>query len=339
MVSQLTNIQPTQNNTLAPTTGESPLADGYNPYGTATNTKATPQANAAAYAIQDFNQIFGRNPTQSELAQFVPAYLGNGQDLSVTAGKAQVAAYFNQFSNSPANLYSRQQQAWSSAAPQYTDQVNQLTQSTYGRQATPDEVQHYGTLLASGQADAYTLGQFMQSLPEYQNAQDTAFRNSLDQELQKSDQAFFDRTKGSIAQQYALMGRATSPALDVALTDLASQLSSQRQSYLAQLSASQYGGNKQAALDQYKTNQNDVTGRIDNNTNANYESYLTRMKNLNDLSDYNRQAADWTQAMGQYGNKGPGALDYLNAGLNTLNTGAKLYTAANTGGASAATPH
>src|SRR3990167_7422148 len=68
---------------LDPFSGETPLADGYNPYGFASGSKATPEANAAAYAIRDFRQMFGRNPTNSELSRFVNTYVGDRHDLNV----------------------------------------------------------------------------------------------------------------------------------------------------------------------------------------------------------------------------------------------------------------
>src|SRR5574340_323245 len=176
----------TSNPFTQPTTGESPLS-ALPQYGGAGGS----QEAADFYAARDFSSIFGRNPTASELAMLSGAYMSGDPNIANTAGgKAAVAQYFQALSQTPANLYARQQNQWGQAAPQHYDAVNQLFQSTLGRAPSQDELSHYGTLLASGQADPYQLSQFLQSLPEYQNAQDTKFRQGLDTELQQSDQAF-----------------------------------------------------------------------------------------------------------------------------------------------------
>lgn len=283
---------------------------------------------ASYYAAQDFYKIFGRNPSATELAQITPAYVsGDPNILNNTAGQSAISQYYQSIANSPANIASRQQKQWASQAPQNYGTVQQITQSLLGRAPTQNELDHYGTLIASGQADPYQIQQFIQATPEYQNAQDTTFRKGVDTQLQQSDSQFFDTQKGNIAQTYAQMGRATSPALDVALTQLASQLNSNRQSYLAQLSASQYGGNKDAATAQYQNTENQVQGQINQNTQGIYQNQQQFQQRQNQLADYQRQQTDFNNAYARYGNKPPGALDYLNTALNTAKTGAQVYGA------------
>lgn len=313
-------------NTFDPPTGEQPLPDSSMPQynGSQGSTVA-----AQYHVFQDFKAQFGRNPTQSELNLLTPNYLtGDPNKTNNAGGLASVSAYYQQLANTPANVYSRQQSQWQAAAPQQYDAVQQLFQSTYGRAATQDELSHYGTLLASGQADPYQVQQFLMSTPEYQNTQDAQFRSGVDTTLQKSDENFFNRTKGDITQQYALMGRATSPALDVALTDLASQLSDKRQTFLAQLSASQYGSNKSAALGNYQSTEGDVTSRINANTQGIYGNYQSLLNNAKNQSDYLTQNMNWQDAMNQYGSKGPSALDYLNTGLNAAKTATQIHAPA-----------
>lgn len=277
------------------------------------------------YAGKEFYQLFGRNPTPSELAQFSGAYAGDTNKTNTAQGNQAVAQYFQGQSNTPANIYANQQKQWAAGANQHYDAVNQIVSSALGRKATQDELDHYGTLISSGQADPYQIQQFIQSTPEYQNTQDKNFRTGLDTDLQKSDQTFFNTQKGNIAQQYAQMGRATSPALDVALTQLASQLNSQRGQYLSQLSASQYGGNKAAALGDYQKTQQGVSDRVNQNTQGIYGNTQAMNSRLNNITDYNTQQNAYMDSLGRQ-NK-PGWMDYLNTGANVINAGAKIATA------------
>lgn len=282
--------------------------------------KLDPEAYLAVPIYKAFQNSYGRAPTSNEYNAYANVQRSGGNVES------EIASAKMQEDNSPANVYARQQQQWKQNSSQNYGTVDQLIKSSLGRDATQDERDHYGTLIASGQADPYQIQQFLQATPEYQNAQDKTFRSGLDTELQNSDQNFFNRTKGDIIQKYAQMGRATSPALDVALTDLAAKLSDSRQTYLAQLSANQYGSNKDAALKNYSTTQNDVLGRINqnttgilNNTNAN----INRTQNIN---DYSMQQDAYNRALSNSQQK-PGALDYLNTGLNVAKTGAEVWSA------------
>lgn len=309
---------------LDPTTGESPLQDL--PQWTADRTNQN--QNAQFYAAQKFRQMFGRNPTASELSMLATAYHGgNNIDLNLGQGDSAIAQYFQSFTNNPANIYKRQKDQWEQQAPEHYDTVGQIFQSVYGRAPTQDELGHYGMLLSSGQADTYQLGQFLQSLPEYQNAQDTKFREGLSKELEGSDQAFFKRGKEDVISRYAQMGRPTSPALDVALVDLQAKLNENRGNFMAQLSANQYGGNKAAALKNYGDTQSDVMGRINKNPEYQYDDSKALLRRIQDISDYNTQATDYGNYLDRYGSKGPGALDYLNTAFNGINAGANLMKA------------
>lgn len=278
-------------------------------------------------AFNDFVSQFGRNPTQSELNMLSSAYAGDPNSLNVGQGKQTLSQYYNNLSNTPANIYATQQKQWSADAPSHYDAVNQIIQSSLGRAATQDELNHYGTLISSGQADPFQIQQFVQATPEYQNTQDTNFRKGVDTQLQQSDSDFFNTQKGNIAQQYAQMGRATSPALDVALTQLASSLKSNRDSYLATLSASQYGSNKTAALTDYGKTQDQVQSQINQNTAGIYGNNQALNTRLQNITDYNTQANAWSDAQSRYSQK-PNWMDYLNTGANVVNAGAKAYAAA-----------
>src|SRR6266576_2505019 len=62
------------------------------------------------YAGQDFYNLFGRNPTQSELDMLAPSYTGDPNIANTSSGKAAVASYFNSLSNTPSNIQANQQQ-------------------------------------------------------------------------------------------------------------------------------------------------------------------------------------------------------------------------------------
>jgi hypothetical protein len=284
-------------------------------------------SDAKTAAYDGFYQSYGRAPTTDELNQILPSFLGSDAHVTdVAGGNAFVSQMHQASENTPAKIYERQQQQWKAGANKYYDQVAQTIQGLFGRAPTQDELDHYGTALASGQVDAYTIGEFLKSLPEYQDARDKEFRSGVDSQLQDSDQKFFGRAKEDVISRYAQMGRPTSPALDVALTEFASQLSERRGTYMAQLSANQYGGNKAAAQGQYESDRQDYMNRGNQNIGAQYDQYQDLLKRSRDISDYNRQSEDYSRNLDRYGpGRDAGPLDYLNTGLNTLNTGVNIY--------------
>lgn len=312
----------------APGTASAPDKDGYdasiNPY-----EKFTRESNAAGYAIKAYRRVYGRDPSQEELAQVLPSYVGSDKNITdISGGDAYVAQLHQASENTPAKVYERQQAEWKGKASQFYDTVNQMVQGTFGRPATQDELDHYGTALASGQVDAYTVQGFLKAQPEYQNAQDETFRKGVDTQLQDSDQKFFGRAKEDIISRYAQMGRSTSPALDAALTELSSQLNERRGTYMAQLSAQQYGGNKAAAMGGYESDRQDWNERNNSNINTQLAYYQDFLKRGREIQDYNREQTDFGNSMDRYGpGRGAGPLDYINTGLNVANTAGKLYTA------------
>lgn len=277
----------------------------------------------------DFRNQFGRNPTQSELNRLVPYYMSGDWNIGNTAGGRQkLSEYFSQSQNTPDKIYKRQQDEYRKNAPQYYDEVGNLYQQLIQRGATPEELDHFGVMLASGQTDPYEVSQFIKSSQEYQDAQDKQFRQGLNTELEGYDKTAFGRAKEDIISRYAQMGRSTSPALDVALTDLQSQLNEKRGQFLAGVSVSQYGGNKENAMGAYRSTIDDLIGRRNANAGAIYDQYLDNTKSDRDFSDYNREQFDYMRAMDRYaGGQKPGPLDYLNTAFNGINAGSKAFMA------------
>lgn len=280
---------------------------------------ATTQDSQGYQAYQAFKSIIGRDPTSSELSSVIP-YFQNGPQFG-NAYVSQLKTQLQQNPNDPLNQ---------GKAASFSPQIGQVFQSMLGRAPTQDELNHFGGLFATGNVDAYQLQDFLRGTPEYQTAQDTTFRQGLDTELQKSDLNFFDRAKQNVLSQFMQNGTQNSSALDSALTDLMGQISNNRSSFLANLSANQYQGNKDLALKNYQGSQNQyLQNQNYNRQNAlNQQNYLTSRGN--ELSDYNTQA----QAYQNYLNsqKPNNLFNYLNTGANLINSGTNLYRAGATGG-------
>lgn len=283
---------------------------------------------AKLYAWRKFSDLFGRNPSQAELAQIIPHYLGADPNHTNNAdGDAFIGMLYSQQQNTPDKLYKKQRDEWMAGAPDQYGDVQGIFQSTYGREADQNELDHYGMLLSSGQADPYQLREFLMTRPEYTNAEDKKFRGQLAGELEGYDASFFGRAKEDVISRYAKMGRPTSPALDVALTDLQAQIAERRGQYMASLSASQYGNNKELATAGYKRTQDDAIGRQNAGYEADYLNFQNNWARTNEVQDYTRQQKDYERMMDAYGHPKPGPLDYINTAFNGINAGANIYSA------------
>lgn len=249
-------------------------------------------AQARYYAGQDFYKMFGRNPTASELSMLAQAYYTGDKNLTNGAnGQAAVAQYYQDQLNSPLV----QKQITQAKSGQYTGTINDLYNELLKRGATSAEVQHFGGLLASGEVDPYELRSFIQQTPEYQSAQDVAFRSQVGNELANLDTQAFGRQKEDVISRFAGMGRSGSTALDFALTDLMGRIAEKRQGFLANLSAQQYGSNKENARADY----GNILGQMQDTTNYGRslnDQYRQRGWNV---ADYNRQKEDYFNALEQ----------------------------------------
>ena len=276
------------------------------------------------YAYDSYVQKFGKAPTQSDFAQIMPYFTGaNGRQT----GDAYLATAYKQYLTSP-------EYAATQAAGK-TGDVNSIFNQYLGRNATDAEIAHYGQALAlgpnNGGIDQFNLGQQLQGGTEYQTAQDTKFRGSLADELGGYDAKFLEKNTPGLYSQFANAtgGAGTSSALQFALADMVKNVTENRDQYLSGLSAQQYGGDKQAALadynrtqDQNWSNQNytrDLNqaqldyyrGRSDNNTD-----YLTQMSDYQSMQGQNNQSRNVLHSG-----------DWLNLGMQGLNTGAQMYGA------------
>lgn len=259
--------------------------------GTAGNNRSDLQYNAA-YA--NSKQILGRDPTADEFGQ-ISNYFQDPSDNAkgISTGKQFLYNLKQQYKTNPTLDPTNIQNTKNPA--DFSSSVNQQFKSILGRDPTADELEHFTTAMKTNQVDAYGLGAFLKQMPEYTNAQDTQFRGGLNTELQNYDTQEFGREKQDVISDYAKRGMApgSSPSLDYALTDLMGKIAQNRSSYLAQLSSSQYGGNKDLATGNY---QNTLNQMYSNNQNQrqqqqNYSNAL--LDRSNQGTDYNIQKNDF----------------------------------------------
>lgn len=269
-------------------------------------------------ALKSFRSILGRDPTAQEYAQIVPIFQqANGQ----TYGNAWLSQYAQQEAQNPANRVKD--------APQYAGQINPVFQSLLGREATQDEINHFGSLLATGNVDAYQLQDFLKGTTEYQSAQDKTFRSGLTQELEDSDVKFFDRAKQGVMAQFMRSGTGNSSALDSALADMMGQLAEKRGNFLSTVSANQYQGNKDLALGNYRGARDEYFGNQAYNRGQNQKQQDYFQGRSDNLTDYNRERDDYRSFYNDNKPNDNPLFDYLNLGLNTANTGANMYRSFN----------
>lgn len=254
----------------------------------------TAQDKAYYTAYKSAKEALGRDLTPQEFAQIAPTFYNPADYGSgVATGRQYLAAYAAQHANDPQNLIKK--------APGQYGAVDQVFSSMLGRPATQEEKDHFGSLLASGQVDPYQLQDFIRGTTEYQSAQDKTFRSGLADELQGYDTKFFGKAKQDVLSSFADTGQLAnhSSALDFALTDLMGKIADKRGEYLSNLSAQQYGSNKDLALGNYKNQMDTYLGNQD---------YARRSSDArqNSLMDRSFQGYDYATQRNDY-------MDYLNS--------------------------
>lgn len=282
-------------------------------------------ADETLYATQDFQSIFGRAPTAVELAQALPAYVdpNNPHIPNKAGGKAFIADMFQQQENTPDKIYSRQQAQYLADAPKFKDQINNLFKSNYGRDASTDELSHFGAIMASGNQDAYQLQQFLQQQPEYQTKQNEKFQSDLSGKLAGYDETYFkNNILPSIQEAYAKQGRSfDSSAFANSATQSAEQQSADRGKYIAGLSASQYGDVEDRAYSDYANAVANANTLTNAGINAKYAGVQNTINRSNEISDYNMQNQLYNQYLAKYGKRNPVA-GALQGGISGAGTGA-----------------
>lgn len=280
------------------------------------------------YANRDFQEIFGRAPTEAELSMLTAAYDSGDRNIAGTsAGRSAVAQYYQSQENTPERQYARQQAQYQQNAPQFYDQVNQLFQSSIGRDATDAERNHFGSLLASGQVDAYTVGQFINSLPEATQRQDQQFRQGLSGELQAQDARYYnEQILPGIESSFANRGRDyRSSAFSNATALAAQQQNRQRESFLSNLSAQQYGNRANAAREDYLNAYGQMTGLQDYSRQRSAQLQDRTQGRVNELQDYAIQRRAYDDYLNRYGRRGGWVQDFGTA-LSYANSFKNLFS-------------
>lgn len=301
----------TPSQTYDPTNGETPLttdfANAQWGQGEWTGTGGSQKAQEY-YAGKEFNKLFGRNPTQSELASLSGAYANDANRTNTSQGNQAVAQYFQNFSNTPDQINKANQDKYLKQAPQHYDAVQQQFQSNYGRAATQDELDHFGSLLASGATDAYGLQQFLQQQPEYQTKQNDKFQSDLGTKLAGYDSDYFSNNiLPAIQEAYAKQGRTfDSSAFNAAATNAAEQQTADRGKYIAGLSASQYGGVEDRAYQDYASAVANSTALTNAGINATYSGTKDLNSRLNTITDYNTKQQAYNDYLAKYGKRSNG---------------------------------
>jgi len=271
---------------------------------------------AKAWAYKQFQDILGRDPTQSELAQALPIFLGTDPHITdVAAGTAFVSS----LANSPDQVYKRQQEQYGKEAPAQYGNVNQQFQALLGREATAEEQDHFGKLLASGQVDQYSLQDFLKQQPEYMKKADTQFQSELGGQLQASDQRYYqENIMPAIQSAYAKQGRSfEGTGFQNALALAAQGQNREREGFLANLSASQYGGRQAAARGDYESYVQNLQSRQNSSLTAPYDRQ-------NQLTDFTMQKSAYEDYLRRYGKRqsnGAGIGTLVGAGIGALGAG------------------
>ncbi len=295
--------------TIAPPTGENPLDQSFYDQLHAQPTTGGSDAAAQQWAFLDFQKQFGRNPTQSELNQLSAGYgIGDKNLLNLSAGKAAVSQYYNSLANTPATQYAQQQKQYEADAPKFYDQINGMFQSTVGRDATDDEKKHFGSLLASGQVDPYTVNQFLTALPENVQKQDATFRDTLNKTLQGQDAQYYnEQILPGIQSQFAKQGRSVdSSAFANSAALAAQQQNRQRESFLSGLTADQYQNSQGLAQSAYNNSYGNYQNLQNYSMQRSNQLQDATTSRLNDIQNYAMQKQAYDQYLSRYGKRSSG---------------------------------
>lgn len=256
-----------------------------------------------------YQNIYGRAPTNDELAQATQAFASADPNKSnIQQGMAFVAQAHQATENTPDKLYAQQQAQYKQQAPQQYGAVNQMFQSQLGRAASQDELDHFGSLLASGTTDPYQLQQFLQQQPEYQTKQNDQMRQGLSKQMASNDQRqFSEQILPGIQQAYAKQGRSfDSSGFQNAATQSAQAQNTQREGFLNNLSAQQYGGVQDRAYQDYANQVANQQNLTNSGIQAQYAGVQGVQNRGNQIGDYNTQASAYNDYLAKYGKRNNG---------------------------------
>lgn len=246
--------------------------------------------------VNTYKQMFGREPSQNEFAQALPAF-----DTSANAGQAYLAQAQSAQQNSPEGQQATALAKYNSNPDQWNSQVNNSFKTNLGRDATAAEQQHFGSLLANGTIDPYGLTQFVQGTPEYGQTQDKNFQDSQKTGLQKQNADYYTNTllpqiQSTLAGQGRSLDSSTYTAM---MAQAAKQQEDSMNQYMTGLSATQYAGR----TGQAQTDYGSYLASLKNNQDRNYQLQDALTGQQNQFTGYNAQRDAYNQYLSQYGKR------------------------------------
>lgn len=282
-----------------------------------------------AQAYREAVSALGRDITPAEFSQILPYFMTSNGVSQGRAFLAQMVEQEKMNPNSPLSPYNPQNPR--NTLAQRNPEVQAVFQDLLKRGATQDELNHFSQMLATGQADAFTLRNFVSQLPEYRTAQDAEFRGNVAKELEGYDTSAFNKQKQDILSYYANQGMpaGTSPSLDYALTDLMGKIADKRQSFLTGLSADQYNKNTGAARDDYNTYLSRAFESEDWGRNRGAEASDYLRGRLGERQDYDQQRNDYMNFLNSQRGRRSSPWGQLAGGL--IGAGIGGYTGGPTG--------
>lgn len=252
---------------------------------------------ATDYAtLQAIKGALGRNPTAAEFAAYAPL----GAQASQLIAQQNLADQ-----NTPDTIAAKNNAKYLADAPNHADAVNNLFQSNFGRTASKDELDHFGSLLASGTTDPYQLQQFLKQQPEYQNTQNAKMRTDLSGTMAANDKRqFSEQILPSIQAAYAKQGRSfDSSAFQAAAANAAQAQNTNREGFLNNLTASQYGGVQDRAYQDYANQVANQQALTNSGINAKYSNVQNSIGRANEINNFGLQQQAYNQYLNKYGKR------------------------------------
>lgn len=314
---------------LDPTNGEAAMTDAPVWGGRGGEIQA-----AKVYAWGQFGKLFGRNPTQSELSLLASAYVGADRNIAnVGGGDAAVAQYYQTQLNDPSRQKKKEEDDQAAKIPQQYDAVKGAFQGTLGRDPSQQELDHFAKMMASGDADAYSIQQGLETLPEYTQPKDEAARTKLRGELQTADTDYLTKQVAPALQsKFAQAGRvadSSSQALAGAFANAAKETNNTRENYLATVGREDYTNSRQSTINNYlQTLQRQY--QVNDSSTARYQQLTDQNTARNyDMQDYYMQQAAYNDYLQNNGRRSGGGgnnmlMGGLQGGISGASTGAMV---------------
>lgn len=206
--------------------------------------------------------------------------------------------------------------------------------SVLGRQATPEELDHFSKFVDDGHLDPTEVAQVLQATPEFQNTLLQKQGGQYGDLLAANDSRTLSQAAGSLNATLAGMGRQGSSALESGLAQQAGNLAAQRQSALAAF----YGRGLQNNASLAQSQGADMIGRgyglrdESRHRNQMIEDYYRQQ---NDYNTAKKSAGGWNAITPEFGvNAALGLGGKLGAAMIGGSMGGGLFGGSSGGGVS-----